>query len=214
MALSRGAKILIIGILILLLVGAAFLQRDRDNVRSGLKESDAEIAVLAQDVRELLDRVDVICEVSEDPAITPDSEICTPPVPPPEETVGEISDGVDFIPVPGPRGDQGPQGPAGPPGLPGPPGPEGKEGQLGFTGPAGPQGIEGVAGDPGDPGAEGPVGESGSTGATGPPGPAGADGRGIVSLDCFNGELVVTYTDGTTQIVEGALVCPPRGPDV
>lgn len=52
-------------------------------------------------------------------------------------------------------------------------------------------------------------GPSGDTGNTGPEGPAGkdgapgADGRGVQTITCAGGQVVVTYTDGTTQTVDG-----------
>jgi hypothetical protein len=119
-------------------------------------------------------------------------------------------------------------------GQPGPAGPAGASGQPGrdATGKAGAAGSAGrdATGAPGSPGrdATGEAGASGAPGAdstvagpAGPSGPAGADGRdgkdgaagqdgrGIASLACTDGQLVVTWTDGTTSTVTGATVCQP-----
>lgn len=59
-------------------------------------------------------------------------------------------------------------------------------------------------------GADGPSGPDGERGEQGPRGDTGADGRGVTSIDCTDAsELVVTYSDGTTQTVQGARVCGP-----
>jgi hypothetical protein len=57
----------------------------------------------------------------------------------------------------------------------------------------------------------GPAGPSGPAGADGRDGKDGSAGRGIASLACTDGQLVVTWTDGTTSTVTGATVCaaPP-----
>ena len=50
---------------------------------------------------------------------------------------------------------------------------------------------------------KGDTGDTGATGPQGPEGPQGDAGRGIVSVAADeNGNLVITYTDGTTQTVE------------
>jgi type II secretory pathway pseudopilin PulG len=114
-------------------------------------------------------------------------------------------------------------------GLPGPAGASGASGRPGRdgTGQAGPVGSAGASGQPGH-GATGEPGASGAPGADstipGPSGPAGADGRdgrdgtdgqpgkngrGITSLACVDGDLVATWTDGSSSIVTGATVCAP-----
>lgn len=110
--------------------------------------------------------------------------------------------------------------------VPGPRGPIGKPGRDGadseVPGPAGEQGGKGRKGDPGltplaIPGKKGDKGSTGERGPAGEPGPAGADGkngsdgRGITSIACAGGQLTVTYTDGTTQTIDGADVCSPSG---
>ncbi len=57
-------------------------------------------------------------------------------------------------------------------------------------GPQGEQGVQGPAG---------PQGEQGIQGPAGPQGKPGADGRGIATMELINGELIVYYTDGTSQ---------------
>ncbi len=88
----------------------------------------------------------------------------------------------------------------------------GEKGETGAQGPAGPQGAtgaQGPAGEKGETGAQGPAGEKGETGAQGPAGDKGDKGdqgeagRGIVSVAFdADGNLVITYTDGTSQTVE------------
>ena len=53
-----------------------------------------------------------------------------------------------------------------------------------------------VKGEKGDTGEKG---EKGDSGADGKDGVDGKDGRGIADMELINGELVVTYTDGTTD---------------
>lgn len=77
------------------------------------------------------------------------------------------------------KGEQGAQGPQGPQG------PQGAQGAQGPQGPQGPQGIAGTNGTNGADGADGADGED------------GVDGVGIAKAEIINGELVLTYTDGT-----------------
>lgn len=99
--------------------------------------------------------------------------------------------------------------------IPGPIGPRGERGpscieEIGFprcrgtTGTEGDPGVPGSEGQPGTPGSQGPQGDAGPKGDTGERGPAGADGRGITSIGCDGGQFVVTYTDGTTQTIDGS----------
>ena len=134
----------------------------------------------------------------------------------------------------GPPGPQGNQGIQGTPGPQGPPGITGRQGPIGITGqsPAcllepskcvGPKGATGSAGqdgsdgEPGKTGPAGPQGQPGTPGAQGSPGvpgPAGeqgSPGRGIQSVACQDdGTWLFTYTDGTSQKVDG----PCRAPTV
>lgn len=117
----------------------------------------------------------------------------------------------------------GPQGPPGRPGrdstVPGPPGPPGRDSTV--PGPVGPMGEPGL---PGDIGPAGPAGaDSTVPGPEGPAGPAGADstvpgpqgnpgptGRGIADIACGeDANWLITYTDGTTQTIEGPCRFPP-----
>lgn len=121
--------------------------------------------------------------------------------------------------MPGPVGPVGPQGPAGadstipgPSGQPGAdstvPGPKGIDatGIPGADGADGTPGANGVdaTGAPGAPGADSTI-----PGPPGPQGPAGPAGRGVASMTCDGGSLVVTYSDGTTATVTGSSVCAP-----
>lgn len=89
------------------------------------------------------------------------------------------------------------------PGRDGNDGAEGTKGEAGPQGPrgeTGPQGPAGVDGAPGQPGADGSDGADGIDGAPGDP------GRGIASMSCDTDTqmFVVTYTDGTSQSIEGS----------
>ena len=64
------------------------------------------------------------------------------------------------------------------------------------------QGEKGEKGDPGEKGEKGEKGdpgEKGEKGDKGDPGENGKDGRGIAGTELVNGELVITYTDGTSD---------------
>jgi hypothetical protein len=125
---------------------------------------------------------------------------------------------------PGSQGPPGPQGPQGPEGPQGPPGATGRQGPVGLTGqspvclllpskcvgPKGADGSDGKDGTDGKDGAQGPAGPKGDTGATGPqgdqgvPGVDGKDGRGVTKVTCQDdGTWLFTFTDGTTQTVDG-----------
>ncbi len=78
-------------------------------------------------------------------------------------------------------------------------GPQGEKGEQGETGAQGPQGEKGEQGETGAQGPQGEKGEQGETGAQGPQGEKGEDGIGIKSIDVVDGEIIVTYTDNTTQ---------------
>lgn len=70
----------------------------------------------------------------------------------------------------------------------------------------GADGIDGKDGKDGESGATGAAGATGATGAAGPVGtigPTGATGRGIASITASsNGNLLVTYSDNTSETVE------------
>jgi len=108
--------------------------------------------------------------------------------------------------IPGEKGDQGERGERGPAGetVVGPPGPAGKDGAS----VVGPQGEKGDRGQAGEDGADSTV-----PGPAGTDGQPGADGRGIVSQDCVDGDLVTTYTDGSQGTIEDSPACP-NGPPV
>lgn len=64
------------------------------------------------------------------------------------------------------------------------------KGEKGDKGDTGVQGEKGDKGDKGDAGAQGEKGEKGDKGDT---------GRGIAKTELVNGELIITYTDGTKE---------------
>jgi hypothetical protein len=112
----------------------------------------------------------------------------------------------------GPQGPSGSQGPAGPAGSQGPAGPTGSQGPAGndgATGPAGPAGPAGSQGPTGNDGAtgsqgpagptgsQGPAGNDGATGPAGPTGPAGASPQVSGSSVNAQGDLTLTFFDGT-----------------
>ena len=104
---------------------------------------------------------------------------------------------------PGKDGADGEQGPKGDTGETGAAGQDGKDGAKGAKGADGKDGIDGKDGQPGKDGADGeqgPKGDKGNTGAAGKAGADGANGRGIAEAALNeDGELVLTFTDGTTQ---------------
>ena len=59
--------------------------------------------------------------------------------------------------------------------------------------------IKGEKGDKGDTGVQGEKGDKGDTGAKGEKGDKGDTGRGIAKTELVNGELIITYTDGTKE---------------
>ena len=118
----------------------------------------------------------------------------------------------DPLPIPG---IQGPEGPEGPPGPVGPPGlsitgPRGPAGQS-IIGPRGPVGQDGRNGES-VVGPEGPEGDDGVDGSDGADGSDGTAGRGVRNMRLTeSGDVIVEYTDGTTQNF-GPLI-GPRGPE-
>ncbi len=82
-------------------------------------------------------------------------------------------------------------------------GEKGDKGDKGETGEQGPQGDKGETGEQGPVGPQGPQGEQGEQGPQGDKGETGATGVGIEKVEFDeNGDLVITFTDGTTQTVE------------
>ena len=76
----------------------------------------------------------------------------------------------------------------------------GKDGQQGEKGDKGDKGDPGDAGTPGQDGKNGTNGVNGASGADGKNGKDGKDGVGIAKAEInADGELVLTYTDGTTD---------------
>ena len=61
--------------------------------------------------------------------------------------------------------------------------------------------IKGAKGDTGDTGDTGATGAKGDKGDTGAQGEKGENGRGIAKTEIVNGELIITYSDGSTQSV-------------
>lgn len=131
---------------------------------------------------------------------------------------------------PGPKGHDGRVGKPGAPGEDGEPGRDGKpgekgepgekgdrghhgerghSGQKGDRGKPGPTGKSGKPGQKGEKGDRGKTGPTGPAGPTGPPGPAGDPGRGIKSITCgSDNDWTVTYTDDTSETVEGPCRAP------
>ncbi len=105
----------------------------------------------------------------------------------------------------GPKGDKGDQGEQGLKGDKGDQGEQGLKGDKGDQGEQGPkgdkgdQGEQGPKGDKGDQGEQGPKGDKGDQGEQGPKGNKGDQGRGISKVEIINGELIITYTDGTVE---------------
>lgn len=122
------------------------------------------------------------------------------PVTEPDHPVDE-----PIVVIPGPQGDRGPRGFS-------------CIEEIGYPRCRGTSGVDGNAGDPGSDGQDGAPGPAGPQGPAGPAGPAGApgkdgvdgkDGRGVQSLSCEAGTVVVTYTDNTTHTVDGWSCLPP-----
>lgn len=144
-----------------------------------------------------------------------------------EEEAAEVEQTIEDVdpPMPGPAGADGSDGldgQDGTDGVDGTDGERGPRGQRGFIGPVGPggqpgtdglDGLDGGQGPVGPTGEPGPRGTDGSPGAPGQDGPPGADGRGIRSMSCEpdTQRFVVTYTDGTSEPVEGS-DCVADGP--
>lgn len=122
---------------------------------------------------------------------------------PPVQESEEIME--DTPPLRGQPGEQGLQGEKGEKGEPGEKGETGAMGPTGLTGPMGPAGAAGPSGGQGEQGEQGEQGNDGPMGPVGPEGPIGPAGRGISSTTCnADGQFVVTYTDGTSEVVAGS----------
>ena len=88
-------------------------------------------------------------------------------------------------------------------GVDGEDGKDGAPGKDGVDGENGAPGKDGVDGENGAPGKDGVDGEDGKDGAPGKDGVDGINGVGIVSTTMDeNGNIVITYTNGTTEIIE------------
>lgn len=133
-----------------------------------------------------------------------------------EKTIDDVGAGEPGPPgATGQNGTNGATGPSGVDGQAGRDGTDGARGPRGFIGPIGPNGLAGAAGADGQNGAQGPAGAPGEAGAPGPAGDPGApgadgrdgtDGRGIAALTCDQDSqrFVVTYTDGSSEPVDGS----------
>ena len=108
------------------------------------------------------------------------------------------------------RGEKGEQGETGPQGPQGNQGEDGKSAyeiwlELGYEGTE-EDFIAWLKGEKGETGPQGPQGEQGETGPQGPQGPQGDKGDTGVGIEKVeydaNGNLVITFTNGTTQTVE------------
>ena len=121
--------------------------------------------------------------------------------------------------IQGEKGEQGAQGEKGDKGDQGEQGIQGPQGEKGEDGKDGEDGLDGKDGEDGEDGAQGPIGPQGPQGEQGIQGPQGEkgeqgdkgeDGVGIEKVE-YNaeGNLVITYTDGTTQevVMPEAPVC-------
>lgn len=148
-------------------VGLALLQIRAEAHRAETRGEA--VALLAEDVRTLRAQLEGLGQ--------------EPAAPAPEDAVDELEDdGVELVPVPGPRGE---------PGEPGSDGVDGRDGEDGEPGQDGVDGEPGEPGDPGEPGADGTDstvpgpqgeqgvpgrdgedGEDGERGPAGPPGPS------------------------------------------
>ena len=74
----------------------------------------------------------------------------------------------------------------------------GEKGDKGDQGEQGDQGDKGDKGDQGEKGIQGEKGDKGDQGEQGIQGEKGDTGVGIAKVEIVNGELIITYTDGTT----------------
>ena len=73
------------------------------------------------------------------------------------------------------------------------------KGEKGDKGDTGATGEKGDKGDTGATGAQGDKGDKGARGEKGEKGDKGDTGRGIAKTELVNGELIITYTDGTKE---------------
>lgn len=146
-----------------------------------MKAKDADVAALAQQVRDLGGK----------------------PVAGPSGSPGKAG----ATGSPGAKGDTGNTGPAGSPGpsgspgkngATGSPGPTGKPGPVGATGPVGPTGATGPQGATGPTGPQGEKGDKGDTGDTGPAGPNCPTGYSLQAPK-WDPDALVCTKDGTGQ---------------
>ena len=107
--------------------------------------------------------------------------------------------------IQGEKGEQGIQGEKGDRGEQGAQGIQGEKGDRGEQGAQGIQGEKGDQGIQGEKGEQGIQGEKGDQGVQGEKGDQGESGRGIAKVELINGEVIVTYTDGTFENL-GAII--------
>lgn len=97
----------------------------------------------------------------------------------------------------GAKGEKGEKGDTGVQGI------QGEKGEKGDTGAQGVAGKDGKDGVNGADGAKGDKGDTGAQGVQGEKGDKGDAGRGIAKTEIVNGELIITYTDGTQDNLGG-----------
>jgi hypothetical protein len=170
--LLLGAASAVIGMLIAILVVVVSLvsrvnegEKDKDQLRSSLGQSQAAVDALAKQVEAL----------GATPVVTPGPALVEGPA--------------------GPQGLTGLQGIQGPAGSAGAAGQPGLTGAQGIQGPAGPVGPRGEPGPAGSPGAQGPAGEDGADGRDGTDGKDGADGESPKSFTWTQGGKTWTCSD-------------------
>jgi len=163
-----------------------------------MKAKDADVAALAQQVRDLGGK----------------------PVAGPSGSPGKAG----ATGSPGAKGDTGATGDTGPTGSPGPSGspgkngatgsagPTGEPGPVGATGPTGPVGPTGATGPQGETGPAGPQGEKGDKGDTGDTGPAGPNCPDGYSpqVPAWDPNALVCMKDGTGQQPGGSGTSSPQ----
>lgn len=182
------AAVVVVAILI---VNWVLALDSRDAWRSEAIDRQAKYELLVDDYSGLYE--EFVLTTGDQPTQETPEDAADQPLQYPQELTGE----------PGPRGLPGPVGPRG---VPGQDGDDGEDGES-VAGPPG----ESIVGPPGEsivgpPGPVGPPGVDGSDGSDGQNGRDGQDGRGIASILCTeSGELVVTFTDGTTETVAACM---------
>lgn len=183
-----------------------------------LSQTEAQAVQNAQQQATIAAKSDICFIYPDEPLCLFAKEVKANPTKPVSDPIANLIQGAQGIK--GDKGDKGAQGPTGSKGLGIESFATNDTGHLivtysdestddlgivqGATGPLGPQGPAGL---PGTSGAEGLTGPPGPEGPTGVPGPAG---RGITATSLVDGQLVVTYSDGASEVVGN--VVGPRGP--